>query len=179
MVERKRIRDQISAEEMLEYRSEGFSNKEIAEMLDISTASVYKMIGGVRTYTKGKESERRTKEILSLQEQGLSEQEIAAEMRCSKASIHRILKRSEPEVTYVAPANGEAGTTRRGSRIKGFTHSVTMRGIYAKYVYEISDNRICVYSGNTLMLTLGGVNALRDFRDEVSEVLAELEKVQR
>lgn len=178
MIERKRIRDQISAEEMLEYRREGFSNKEIAEMLDISTASVYNMIGGVRTYTKGKERERRMQEILGLQEQGMSEQEIAAEMKCSKAAIHSILKRSEAEVTYVAP-DVETGTIKRGSRIKGYTHSVTMRGIYAKYIYEISDNRICVYSGNTLMLTLGGVNALRDFRDEVSEVLAELEKIQR
>ncbi len=51
---------QVSCNEMLHMRGEGLSNREIAEHLDCSTATVYKMIG---KQPKGIRAPRRTKEV--------------------------------------------------------------------------------------------------------------------
>ena len=42
---RKRLLDDISVNELLEFRNEGYTNSQIAEMLDVSNTTIYNMIG--------------------------------------------------------------------------------------------------------------------------------------
>ena len=41
---RKRLLDDISVNELLEFRNEGYTNSQIAEMLDVSNTTIYNMI---------------------------------------------------------------------------------------------------------------------------------------
>ena len=42
---RKRLLDDISVNELMEFRNEGYTNSQIAEMLDVSNTTIYNMIG--------------------------------------------------------------------------------------------------------------------------------------
>lgn len=42
---RKRLLDDISVNELLEFRNEGYTNAQIAEMLDVSSRTIYRIIG--------------------------------------------------------------------------------------------------------------------------------------
>lgn len=42
---RKRLLNDISLNELLEFRNEGYTNSQIAEMLDVSNTTIYNMIG--------------------------------------------------------------------------------------------------------------------------------------
>lgn len=42
---RKRLLDDVSVNELLEFRNEGYTNSQIAEMLDVSNTTIYNMIG--------------------------------------------------------------------------------------------------------------------------------------
>lgn len=42
---RKRLLDDISINELMEFRNEGYTNSQIAEMLDVSNTTIYNMIG--------------------------------------------------------------------------------------------------------------------------------------
>ena len=42
---RKKLLDEVSVNELLEFRNEGYTNSQIAEMLDVSNTTIYNMIG--------------------------------------------------------------------------------------------------------------------------------------
>ena len=42
---RKKLLDEVSVNELLEFRNEGYTNSQIAEMLDVSTQTIYSIIG--------------------------------------------------------------------------------------------------------------------------------------
>lgn len=42
---RKKLLDEVSVNELLEFRNEGYTNSQIAEMLDVSSQTVYSIIG--------------------------------------------------------------------------------------------------------------------------------------
>lgn len=42
---RKRLLDDVSVNELLEFRNEGYTNSQIAKMLDVSSTTIYNMIG--------------------------------------------------------------------------------------------------------------------------------------
>lgn len=42
---RKKLLDDVSVNELLEFRNEGYTNSQIAEMLDVSTQTIYNIIG--------------------------------------------------------------------------------------------------------------------------------------
>ena len=42
---RKKLLDDVSVNELLEFRNEGYTNSQIAEMLDVSTQTIYSIIG--------------------------------------------------------------------------------------------------------------------------------------
>lgn len=42
---RKKLLDDVSVNELLEFRDEGYTNSQIAEMLDVSSVTIYKIIG--------------------------------------------------------------------------------------------------------------------------------------
>ena len=42
---RRRLLDEVSVNELLEFRNEGYTNSQIAEMLDVSTQTIYSIIG--------------------------------------------------------------------------------------------------------------------------------------
>lgn len=49
---RKKLTDEVSVQEMLEYRQQGLKNSEIAERLDVSYRTIYKYIGPERHVRK-------------------------------------------------------------------------------------------------------------------------------
>ena len=42
---RKKLLDDVSVNELLEFRKDGYTNSQIAEMLDVSSRTIYRMIG--------------------------------------------------------------------------------------------------------------------------------------
>ena len=46
---RKKLLDDVSVNELLEFRNEGYTNSQIAEMLDVSYQTVYSIMGKCRT----------------------------------------------------------------------------------------------------------------------------------
>jgi hypothetical protein len=52
---RKKLTDEVSVQEMLEYRQQGLKNSEIAELLDVSYRTIYNYIGSERKRTRKKD----------------------------------------------------------------------------------------------------------------------------
>lgn len=92
----------ISMDELNYLRSQGLNNKQIAEKLDCSIATVGKYLPSQRK-PRVQLSDADKKDIVELYEQGSSAAEIAEAYNCAVTTIYRLLKDKVPEKKALEP----------------------------------------------------------------------------
>lgn len=114
-MEGKRTRQSIKDmhEKVLQLRTEGFSNKEIADMVECSKSTVFKILCNAGlTNQKRSLSDAEKERILELRAEGKTMQKIAEEIGFSFSAVQKCIKASkeaeekldqEPEPEYIPP----------------------------------------------------------------------------
>lgn len=91
------ILSQVSVSELQHMRDEGYSNKEIAKRLDVSEASISKLLPSQRKKAVTLSVQDR-KDIVELHQSGISVKEIAEEYGCSLGAVYSCLKQGGVQI---------------------------------------------------------------------------------
>ena len=101
-----KLTDEISVQEMLEYREQGFTNKEIAELLDVHQATIYKYIGRRTGLPHQKKPRKAKKTVLDPEQYAACKAHIEAKKAEAEPPKPKNRLKIENVVTRVT---GEAG----------------------------------------------------------------------